>query len=30
MSSRPNAEQAAYWNETSGPKWVARMQQLEN
>jgi SAM-dependent methyltransferase len=29
MSSEPNAEQVRYWNETSGPKWVARMEQLD-
>jgi SAM-dependent methyltransferase len=29
MSPEPNAEQVRYWNETSGPKWVARMEQLD-
>jgi SAM-dependent methyltransferase len=29
MSSDPNTEMIRYWNETSGPKWVARMQQLD-
>lgn len=28
-AEQPNAEQAAYWNEVSGPKWVARMEQLD-
>lgn len=28
-AEQPNAEQAAYWNEVSGPKWVSRMEQLD-
>lgn len=29
MTDAPNAEQVTYWNETSGPKWVARVEQLD-
>src|SRR5262245_24505144 len=25
----PNSEQIAYWNEKSGPKWVARQEMLD-
>ena len=28
MTDSPNAEQVTYWNETSGPKWVARVERL--
>ncbi len=27
--SGPNAEQAAYWGETSGPKWVALQERID-
>jgi SAM-dependent methyltransferase len=29
VTDSPNAEQVTYWNETSGPKWVARVEQLD-
>ena len=29
VETGPNAEQATYWSETSGPKWVAMQQRID-